>query len=186
MHCLGTRGKTLQSFSSPRRQRLGKYKSKTKKEHQVKRKESEIIKRNGAVHSEEKIDHQQSFYNHVRRQFFGKVFIAFPAIGQIVEVELGRTNKFAALAPMTFEHGDGVVQGETQGDGEKRKENLDIIHKIIETAALYAFIGKPIADEQNNGTQHKETKQRKHHVELRVERLDIHGRNTQKRHEKYT
>jgi hypothetical protein len=58
---------------------------------------------------------------------------------------------------MALQYGNGIVQGKAQGYREKGKEKLDVIHKVVEAAALNALIGKPIADEENDRTQHEET-----------------------------
>ena len=56
---------------------------------------------------------------------------------------------------MTFQDGNGILQGESQSDREERKEYFNVVHKGFETASLYAFIRKPIANEQYNGTDGK-------------------------------
>ena len=44
------------------------------------------------------------------------------------------------------------MQWESQGYGEKGKEDFDIVNKIVKATSLNTFIGEPIADKKNNGT----------------------------------
>lgn len=81
----------------------------------MKRKQPVVIQRNSAVHSEEEVDHQSEFQDHVGRELLGQVLIAFPAVLKVVDVEFRRTNKFTSLAQVSFEYSYCVVQGEAQG-----------------------------------------------------------------------
>ena len=60
--------------------------------------------------------------------------------------------------------------------GEKGKEQLDVVHKVVETAPLYTLIGKPVADKQDNRADDKETRHFKDPVQVAEGVFDIQHR----------
>ena len=115
-----------------------------------------IIQGYGTVHSEKEIKHQSKFQNHVGRQLFGQVFIAFPAVCDTVDVEFWSSYKLTAFSHMPFQDSNGVVQGEPKRYREEGKKQLDVIYKMVETTSLNAPVGKPVANKKYNGTDYEE------------------------------
>ena len=109
-------------------------------------KQPKIIQGYGTVHPEKEIKHQSKFQNHVGRQLFSQVFVAFPAICDTVDVEFRSSYKLTAFSHMPFQDGNGIVQGEPKCNGEKGKEQLYVIHKMIKTTSLNTTVGKPVAN----------------------------------------
>ena len=62
-----------------------------------------IVQGNGAVHSKQEVDHKSEFQDGIRRELFGDIPVAFPAIGKAVDVELGGSYEFASFAHMPLE-----------------------------------------------------------------------------------
>lgn len=75
--------------------------------------QTKIVQRDGAVHAKQEIDHKCKLNNHIWGKFFRQILISFPAVGKTVDVEFWCSHKFAALAHMAFENGDGIVKRET-------------------------------------------------------------------------
>ena len=152
----------------------------------MKGEEPKIIQRHGAVHPKEEVDHKGKFQDHIGRKLFGQVLIAFPGFRKIADVELGGAHKFTALAHMPFQHSNGIVQGEAQRYREKGKEQFYIVHKIVKTAALYTFVGEPIADKENDGTGNEKAGGLKDPSQMAKGVFDVQHGDAQEGHNEHT
>lgn len=64
--------------------------------------EPKIIQFKGAEDSKTKIQPEQRFKNYAEREVFWKIFIAFPGVFQIIDIEFWGTYKLAFFAEMSF------------------------------------------------------------------------------------
>ena len=69
---------------------------------------------------------------------------------------------------MPFQNGHGIVQRKAQRHREEGEKEFYIIHKIVETAPLYTFIGKPIANKQDYGAEDKKAGNLEHPSQMAV------------------
>ena len=63
---------------------------------------------------------------------------------------------------MPFDYRDTIVYWEPHGDREENKEHPHVFNKTQESATVYFFKGKPIANKEYQGADHEET----HHDEV--------------------
>ena len=75
------------------------------------------------------------------------------------------------------------MKGKAKGHGKESKEQFDIVYKLIKSTSLNAFVRKPIAKEEDDGTNDKETGNFKDPRQMSVCIFNVEHGNAQKRYQ---
>ena len=175
-HCMVSLNTAIQSgisFLGLGGKRIKEYEAKAKEQHEMKGEQPKIVERDCTVHPEKEIEHQSEFQDHIRRKFLGKILIALPAVGKIVDIEFWGPYKLASFPHMTFQDRHRIVEGKAQSHRKEGKKQFDVIHEFIETASLDALLCKPIANKENNCAYNKETRNLKDPSKMSVHVFNV-------------
>ena len=57
---------------------------------------------------------------------------------------------------MTFEYGNLIVQRKAQGHRKEGEKEFNVVNELVKSFSLYASVGEPIAEEEDDGRYDEE------------------------------